>query len=53
MPSDNDSIDFELSGSDSKDPVLQESRVVLPCIDASKSDFQHVCVVINFDYTKD
>jgi hypothetical protein len=53
MPSDNDSIDFELSGSDSEDPVLQESRVVSPRIDASKSDFQRVCVVIDFDYTED
>ena len=47
MPSDNDSLDFELGESDSEDPVLRESTVAAPRIDAPKSEFQRVCVPVD------
>jgi hypothetical protein len=52
MPSDNDSVDFELSESDSEDPALQESIVTSPHIDASKSEFQRVCLVVKSNHTE-
>jgi hypothetical protein len=53
MPLDNDSADFESSGSDREDPILQESTIATPRVDAPKSEFQHVSVVAKFDHTED